>query len=67
MGTTESFLRARENLDDHGWSKDKAILPVSRLRAQLMLSVIREEALELKIGPAVPDLETSAVYVIQSR
>ncbi|KAE9363900.1 hypothetical protein N431DRAFT_550594 [Stipitochalara longipes BDJ] len=65
MGTTESFLRARESLDDHGWSKDMDILPVSRLRAQLMLSVIREEALELKIGPAVPGLEAKAVFVLQ--
>ena len=60
MGTTEAFLRARENLDEDGWSKDGDILPVSRQRAQLMLCVIREEALELKIGPAVPDLEAKA-------
>lgn len=60
MGTTETFLRARENLDEDGWSKDKAILPVSRQRVQLMLCVIREEALELKIGPVVPDLEAKA-------
>ncbi|KAL3417429.1 hypothetical protein PVAG01_11429 [Phlyctema vagabunda] len=65
MGTTESFLRARENLDCRGWSKDKSILPVSRLRVQLMLSEIREEALELKIGPAVPDLEAKAGSVLQ--
>lgn len=60
MGTTETLLRACENLDANGWSKDKVVLPVSRQRAQLMLSMIREEALELKLGPAAPDLEAKA-------
>lgn len=59
-GTTETLLRARENLDANGWSKDKAILPVSGQRVQLMLCMIREEALELKLGPATPDLEAKA-------
>jgi hypothetical protein len=60
MGTSETILKARENLDEDGWNKDRAIRPVSRQRAHLMLCVIREEALELKIGPAAPDLETKA-------
>lgn len=60
MGTMETILRARENLDENGWSKDRTILPVSRQRVQLMLCLIREEALELKIGPAMPDLEAKA-------
>ncbi|KAJ5641720.1 hypothetical protein N7490_005720 [Penicillium lividum] len=60
MGTDEALFKARENLDADGWNKDKAILPVSGHRAQLMLCMIREEALELKLGPAALDLETKA-------
>lgn len=60
MGTSETLLKARGNLDTDGWSKDKAVLPVSIQRARLMLCMIREEALELKLGPAATDLEVKA-------
>ena len=49
MGTFEEFMRARESLDENGWRKDRVILQAFRQRAQLMLSTIREEALELKL------------------
>ncbi|KAJ5936846.1 hypothetical protein N7466_003296 [Penicillium verhagenii] len=65
MGPTEGLLRAVENLDADGWSKEKAIFPVSRQRAQLMLGVVREEALELKLGPEASDLETKAGLILQ--
>lgn len=60
MGTPEALLEARENLDADGWSKDGVIHAVSRQRVQLMLCIIREEALELKLGPTTPDLEMKA-------
>lgn len=60
MGDPERLLKARENLDADGWSKDGAMHPASRQRVQLMLCMIREEALELKLGPATPDLEMKA-------
>ncbi|KAJ6007697.1 hypothetical protein N7540_011673 [Penicillium herquei] len=65
MGTIEEFLKARENLDENGWNKDKVPLPVSRQRVQLMTCMIREEALELKIGPSVPDMEVKAACALQ--
>ncbi|KAL6886771.1 hypothetical protein GGI43DRAFT_418340 [Trichoderma evansii] len=65
MGTPETLLKARENLDADGWSKDKAVLPVSIQRARLMLCMVREEALELKLGPAATDLEVKAGRVLQ--
>lgn len=60
MGAPEMFLKASQNLDADGWSKDKAILPVSVQRARLLLSIIREEALELKLGPTSSNLEVKA-------
>lgn len=60
MGEPEMLLKARQNLDADGWSRDKALLPVSVQRARLLLSIIREEALELKLGPATSNLEAKA-------
>lgn len=60
MGEPEMLLKARQNLDADGWSKDKAVLPVSVSRARLLLSMLREEALELKLGPAASNLEAKA-------
>lgn len=60
MGSPEMLLKARQNLDADGWSKDKAVLPVSVSRARLLLSVLREEALELKLGPAASNFEAKA-------
>lgn len=60
MGAPETLLKARQNLDADGWNKNKIVLPVSAQRARLLLCMIREEALELKLGPAAPDLEVKA-------
>ncbi|KAJ5273662.1 hypothetical protein N7478_008787 [Penicillium angulare] len=65
IGTAGRFQRARENLDENGWNKNNMILPVSRLRVQLLLCMIREEVLELKIGPLVPDMKTRAEHISQ--
>lgn len=60
MGAPEMLLKARQNLDADGWNRDKAVLPVSVERARLLLCIIREEALELKLGPAASNLEAKA-------
>ncbi|KAF7718726.1 Fungal Zn(2)-Cys(6) binuclear cluster domain-containing protein [Penicillium ucsense] len=60
MGPRDVFLQAREQLDTDGWNKDGVFHPVSRQRVLLLLSVPREEALELKIGPTTHDLEARA-------
>jgi hypothetical protein len=60
MGAPEMLLKARQNLDADGWSKDEAIIPVTVSRARLLLSMLREEALELKLGPAASNLEAKA-------
>ncbi|KAJ5626845.1 hypothetical protein N7528_004272 [Penicillium herquei] len=65
MGPIEEFIKARESLDENGWNKDRVMLPVSRQRAQLMIFMNREEALELKIGPTIPDLEFKAGRALQ--
>ncbi|KAJ5246293.1 hypothetical protein N7468_001276 [Penicillium chermesinum] len=63
--TTETFLRACEDLDENGWNTQKAVLPVSRQRVQIMLCVIREETLELRMGSAAPDIEVKAARVLR--
>ncbi|KAJ5355549.1 uncharacterized protein N7496_012761 [Penicillium cataractarum] len=65
MDTPESILKARGNLDADGWSKDRVINPASRQRVQLMLCMLREEALELKLGPVTPDIEAKAQRVLR--
>ncbi|KAJ5081130.1 hypothetical protein N7456_013368 [Penicillium angulare] len=65
IGTAGRLQRYRENLDENGWNKDNVILPVSRLRAQLLLCMIREEALELKIGPLIPNSKARAEQILQ--
>ena len=60
IGTPEMFRKACENLDADGWGKDRTVRLVSGQRVQLMLCIIREEALELKLGPPVPDIEANA-------
>ncbi|KAH8702197.1 hypothetical protein BGW36DRAFT_372391 [Talaromyces proteolyticus] len=64
-GTPEMLLKSHENLDADGWSKDKTIRPVSGQRVQLMLCMIREEALELKLRPPAPDLEAKAGRILR--
>lgn len=65
MGTPEMLLKARQNLDADGWGKDKAVLHVSVERARLLLCIIREEALELKLGPAASNMEAKAGRVLR--
>jgi hypothetical protein len=60
IGPLEHFEAARAKLDNNGWSGDVMVNPVSRLRAILLLSMIREEVLELSLGPPVPNIAQQA-------
>ena len=60
IGPVEHLKAAKTKLDENGWSRDVMIHPVSRLRAILLLSVIREEVLELSLGPPLPDTAQQA-------
>ncbi|KAJ5833515.1 hypothetical protein N7474_001826 [Penicillium riverlandense] len=59
-GPVEQFEAARSKLDENGWSGDVMVNPVSRLRAILLLSMIREEVLELSLGPPMPNIAQQA-------
>lgn len=63
MGPVENFEAARAKLDDNGWSGDVMVHPVSRLRAMLLLSMIREEVLELSLSPPMPNTAQRAKLV----
>lgn len=44
------------NLDEDGWSRDRAIRPSSWIRVRFIMSKFREEILELSLGPASADI-----------
>lgn len=60
IGPVEQFETARAKLDENGWSGNVMENPVSRLRADLLLSMIREEVLELSLGPQIPNIAEQA-------
>ncbi|OKL60711.1 hypothetical protein UA08_03987 [Talaromyces atroroseus] len=64
IGPVEHFEAARAKLDENGWSGDVMVNPVSRLRAILLLSMIREEVLELSLGPPMPNIAQQARQVL---
>ena len=57
MGPVEEFEAAKaELLDDKGWNRHEVMVhTASRHRSLWLLSVIREEVLELLLGPPVPN------------
>jgi hypothetical protein len=59
-GPSEALQEAVAKLDVNGWNTEGAYRPVVRQRMNLLLCPIREEALELTIGPAMPDVESKA-------
>ncbi|KAH8701636.1 hypothetical protein BGW36DRAFT_101904 [Talaromyces proteolyticus] len=63
-GPVEHFEAARAELDENGWSGDVMVNPVSRLRAILLLSMIREEVLELSLGPPMPNIAQQARQIL---
>ncbi|KAJ5619234.1 hypothetical protein N7510_003218 [Penicillium lagena] len=64
IGPVEHFEAARLKLDENGWSGDVMVNPVSRLRAILLLSMIREEVLELSLGPSMPNIAQQARQIL---
>jgi len=62
-GPAEALLESAAKLDEHGWCKEGIVYPVARLRVGNLLMPIREEALELRNGPQIPDLESQTRQV----
>jgi hypothetical protein len=60
LGPVENFEAARARLSENGWSEDVMAHPAARLRAILLLSIIREEVLELSLGPPKPNMTQQA-------
>ncbi len=52
--STEVLMEAIAKLDGDGWSRDGVVHPVSRDRKNLLLAPLREEVLELLMGPRTP-------------
>ena len=67
IGPHEAFEVAKSQLDENGWSNETMVHPVSRHRALLLLSLVREEILELALGPALPDLAQKARYICHEK
>lgn len=60
IGPIEQFEAALAKLDENGWSGNPMVNTAARHRAMALLSVIREEVLELSLGPQRPGLAQSA-------
>ncbi|KAJ5718820.1 uncharacterized protein N7483_009902 [Penicillium malachiteum] len=67
MGPVEEFEAAKaELLDEKGWSRDEvSVHTASRHRSLWLLSIIREEVLELLLGPSVPESVSQAREILQ--
>lgn len=59
-GPAELFEAAKAKLDENGWCRDVMFNPASGLRAFVLLSMIREEVLELSLGPTLPNIAQQA-------
>ncbi|PMD45629.1 hypothetical protein L207DRAFT_482070 [Hyaloscypha variabilis F] len=66
IGPVEHFEAARARLDENGWSGDVMVHPAARLRAILLLSIIREEVLELSLGPPIPNIAQQARQILSN-
>ncbi|KAJ5651252.1 uncharacterized protein N7484_004975 [Penicillium longicatenatum] len=64
IGSVEQFESAKATLDQNGWSRNIMVNPVSRLRAVVLLSMIREEVLELSLGPQIPSIAQQAREIL---
>ncbi|KAJ5993976.1 hypothetical protein N7451_009700 [Penicillium sp. IBT 35674x] len=64
IGPIEQFESAKAELDENGWSGNAMVNPVSRLRAVLLLNMIREEVLELSLGPQIPSIAQKAREIL---
>lgn len=61
-GPVQDFEEAVAKLNGEGWSIDDVVHPATRQRYGLLVSPIREEAIELTNQPTTPDLEPRARY-----
>jgi len=61
MGAPEDLANAIARLDN-GWNPDGLVHPATRIRAVSMLIFIREEALELSLGPRNSDVYRRSRY-----
>jgi hypothetical protein len=66
MGTPEELAVAITNLDSNGWNQDGLVCGTTRIRTVAMLLDIREEALELSLGPRTSDMNWRSRYVFLS-
>lgn len=60
LGSDEEFEAAKLRLDQNGWSQDGSVHLASRHRTSLLLATLREEVLELTLGPELPGLSEKA-------
>jgi hypothetical protein len=60
MGPVEQFEAAKAELREDGWNQDMKLYPASRSRASLLISMIREQVLELSLGPQTPKIALKA-------
>ncbi|KAJ5106665.1 hypothetical protein N7456_003340 [Penicillium angulare] len=67
MGPVEEFEAAKaESLDENGWNRHEVLVhTASRHRSLWLLSVIREEVLELLLGPPVPESISQAREILR--
>lgn len=54
-GSRETFEMAKASLDENGWNRQGNFTSSTGLRAQYLLCMLREEILELSLGPSQPD------------
>jgi len=63
MGTPEALAAAISRLDSNGWNTEGRVYPITRTRAVAMLIGIREEALELSLGPPNDNVKWRSRFV----
>lgn len=67
MNTPAALEEAMAKLDRNGWNTEGLVHPTTRVRAVAMLIGIREEALELSLGPRDRDVNGRSQYATSCR
>jgi hypothetical protein len=67
MNTPAALEEAMAKLDSNGWNTEGLVHPTTRIRAVAMLIGIREEALELSLGPRDRDVNGRSQYAPSCR
>ena len=65
MAEGQELDKIKTRLDANGWNTDGIVSPNRIFRAWMCLSVIRDEILELALGPPCPDLHTRREELIR--